>query len=425
MGQKHTYEFVQEYFKQHNCELLETEYINSKTKMNYKCKNNHTSKITFSDFNHGYRCMKCGGKEKFTFEFVKNFFEKESCELLETEYVNSSTKMKYICFCSNESSITFKNFKKGTRCMKCGDSDKLTFEFVKNYFEKENCQLLETKYINTKTNMKYVCKCGNESKITFDNFKAAKRCMKCSGSEKLTFEFVKNYFLEQECELLETEYINAKTNMKYICKCGKESSIKWYNFQQGKRCMKCSGNEKLKFEFVKNYFLEQNCELLETEYINSSTKMKYLCKCKKESIIKWDDFKQGRTCKECGYDKQEQNGKHFKQYIFPSGDIRNIQGFEHFTLDKLVKIFKEDDIITKRRDMPKIVYELNGKEHRYYPDIWIKSINKIIEVKSNWTYKKELIKNIKKALATRKLNYDFEFWFYSREKNNIFSLNIL
>ena len=53
--------------------------------------------------------------------------------------------------------------------------------------------------------------------------------------------------------------------------------------------------------------------------------------------------------------------------------------------------------------------------HRYYPDIWIKSINKIIEVKSSYTYKCNLIKNINKALITRKLKFYFEFWIYIQE----------
>jgi len=65
--------------------------------------------------------------------------------------------------------------------------------------------------------------------------------------------------------------------------------------------------------------------------------------------------------------------------------------------------------------MPEIKYFLNNKEKRYYPDILIKSENLIIEVKSDYTYKKDLIKNILKALATRKLGYDFEFWIYDKD----------
>jgi hypothetical protein len=35
MPEKFTFEFIFEYFKSQNCELLSTEYINNRTKLNY------------------------------------------------------------------------------------------------------------------------------------------------------------------------------------------------------------------------------------------------------------------------------------------------------------------------------------------------------------------------------------------------------
>jgi hypothetical protein len=94
------------------------------------------------------------------------------------------------------------------------------------------------------------------------------------------------------------------------------------------------------------------------------------------------------------------------------GKIIRIQGYENIALDELIKQFNEEDIITNKRDMPKIIYNFEDKQHRYYPDIYIKSINKIIEVKSTWTYKRDLVKNKLKEIATNELNFDFEFWVY-------------
>lgn len=362
---------------------------------------------------------------KLTYEYVKNYFTEQGCELLETEYINSKTKMKYKCKCGDNSNIDWSHFKQGNRCMKCGGAEKLTYEYVKNYFTEQSCELLETEYINAKIKLKYICKCGNESSIVWGNFQKGQRCKKCSGNEKLTYTFVKNYFQKENCKLLEDKYINSGTKMNYICKCGNKSNITWDDFKFGYRCMKCAGNEKHTYEYIFNYFKEQNCKLLETEYINAHTKMKYICSCGYETNIIFNSFLKGTRCMTCGFDKQEKSSKSFKQFNFPSGKIINIQGYENLALDELVKLFEEDDIITKRSEMPKIIYKLKDKEHRYYPDIWIKSINKIIEVKSIYTYKKEFIKNINKALATRKLNFDFEFWIYTSEKKNIYSKIII
>ena len=48
--------------------------------------------------------------------------------------------------------------------------------------------------------------------------------------KKLTFEYVENFFKEQKCKLLETEYINAHTKMKYKCSCGNDSDTNFNKF---------------------------------------------------------------------------------------------------------------------------------------------------------------------------------------------------
>lgn len=51
---------------------------------------------------------------------------------------------------------------------------------------------------------------------------------------KLTYDYIKSQFEKHKCKLLETEYINSRTKMKYICKCGNESSIVWGHFNKVK-----------------------------------------------------------------------------------------------------------------------------------------------------------------------------------------------
>jgi DNA-directed RNA polymerase subunit RPC12/RpoP len=118
-------------------------------------------------------------------------------------------------------------------------------------------------------------------------------------NQKLTLEFISEYFQSQNCELLESTYKDCKTKMRYKCQCGNISEICYKEFKRGRRCKKCGGNEKLTIEFVTEYFKSQNCELLETEYKNSSTLMKYKCDCGELSAIRWDDFKKGVRCDAC------------------------------------------------------------------------------------------------------------------------------
>jgi len=218
--------------------------------MKYKCSCENISTICFSNFKSGRRCKKCSGKEKHTLEDIQQYFKDQGCELLETEYINCITPMKYICNCGDTSKITFDSFRRGRRCKKCGiekikEKRKLKFEDVKQYFKDNNCALLETKYINTKTKMKYECSCGNISTICFSNFKSGRRCKKCgiqknAQSKKFSYKEVQQYFEDQGCELLETKYINVLTKMKYKCNCGNISTIRFSFFKNGQRCKKCA-----------------------------------------------------------------------------------------------------------------------------------------------------------------------------------------
>jgi hypothetical protein len=250
--------------------------------------------------------------KKLTFKYVYNYFQEQNCELLEKKYVNNRTKMKYQCKCGNKSEITFRDFKTGRRCRKCSGSEKFTYKYVYNYFQEQNCELLEKKYVNNRTKMKYKCKCKNNSKITFGHFKDGERCKKCSGKEKLTYEYVKQYFEDNNCKLLEEKYINNNTKMKYKCKCKNKSEITFRHFKDGKRCKKCSGSEKFTYKYVYNYFKEQNCKLLEKKYYNTDKPMKYKCNCKNISKISFYSFKRGSRCRECGTKKV--SGKNHPNY---------------------------------------------------------------------------------------------------------------
>jgi very-short-patch-repair endonuclease/predicted SPOUT superfamily RNA methylase MTH1 len=380
VNRKHTLESVSKYFKEQNCELLETEYINSNTKMKYRCVNNHITYVIYSSFKKGSRCAKCNGNEKYTFNEVYNYFIKQDCKLLETEYINSITTMKYMCKCKNESKITFGRFKNGGRCIKCCGNEKYIYEDVYNYFKEQGCELLETEYINYDSKMKYICSCGNKSQITFHNFKNHKRCMKCSGNEKLTYEYVYNFFKNQNCDLISTEYINANTKMKYLCKCGNESKITFSSFQKGSKCMKCSGNEKLTYEYVYNYFKENNCELLDTEYINTITKMRYICECKNETFTTFNNFQQGHKCNFCKNKTQAKLFNWLKQY-FPNHIIENEKKFKWTKTDK--SYLRYDFYIKKLN----VLIELDGKQH--------------FEQVSNWASPEEQQKkdNLKNNLA--------------------------
>jgi hypothetical protein len=176
---------------------------------------------------------------------------------------------------------------------------KLTIEFIKNVFAENNCKFLDDHYINGRHPHNYKCECENISKISYENFVKNKRCMLCSGTPKYSFEHVKNVFAENNCEFLDNEYKGSREKHRYKCNCGNISEIRFCEFKKGTRCMDCKGNKKHTLLEVRNDFAKKNCVFLDENYKNVSHTHRYLCKCGKESKISFSNFKKGQYCFEC------------------------------------------------------------------------------------------------------------------------------
>jgi hypothetical protein len=111
-----------------------------------------------------------------------------------------------------------------------------------------------------------------------------------------------------------------------------------------------------------------------------------------------------------------------KEYILPSGKIIFIQGYEHLAIDEL--LFKENidenDIITGVQKVPEIIYyDENNKLHKHFPDIFIISQNRCIEVKSEWTKKMQIKYVFLKLEAGQKMNYLYELWVYNKKGEKV------
>lgn len=105
-------------------------------------------------------------------------------------------------------------------------------------------------------------------------------------------------------------------------------------------------------------------------------------------------------------------------FVYPSGKEVKIQGDNKLALTELLLSYNEDDLFVEF-ECPIIDYKINNETHKYRPDIYIKSINTIIEVKSIYTFLGSFEINYKKYLATIQKGYKYEFWIYTNQKDKI------
>lgn len=190
---------------------------------------------------------KIGEDRKLTYEIIKKRFEDRGCILLNYPEVTRDIAI-FLCVCGNKIERTvndfFRNKDDTFTCFKCCNRTKYDHDFVEKYFEDNACKLL-SQFQDRVSKVDYICSCGNIAKISFAEFLRGVRCIKCAAiksaeKQRYSIEEIKEIFAKTDCILLSDTYTRNADKIKFICSCGTEYSLRITQFISGVRCMNCS-----------------------------------------------------------------------------------------------------------------------------------------------------------------------------------------
>jgi len=218
---KHTIETCQEVAKSRGGLCLETEYKDNKNPMRWRCKEGHEWVMNFSYIkNKKGWCTECSGNKKYTLEECQEVAVSRGGLCLETEYIHSRKKMRWMCKEEHEWTARFTCIKnRGQWCSVCSGNAKLTIEECHEVANSRGGECLETEYKDNKTKMRWRCEEGHEWETFFGNIKNQSQwCADCGGRKKLTLEECQEVAVCRGGECLETEYINCGEKMRWRCK---------------------------------------------------------------------------------------------------------------------------------------------------------------------------------------------------------------
>ena len=222
---------------------------------------------------------------------------------------------------------------------------------------------------------------------------------------------------------------NQRLVVKFQCVCGEvaEKRFEMLNMYRLPYCKECSlkkSVERSEKTCMEKYGVRNAAMLAEVrEKIDKAYEERYGCHPKrtKEVHEKWINTMKERFGGHHNQNREvqikaEQNSYKFKEFTMPSGKIIKYQGYENLAIIELLKLYDEKDIYIGRADVPIIKYKSDEKERVYFPDIYVKSINKIIEVKSEWTIKLQSARIDDRAKSVKEDGYAFEVWVYNDKK---------
>jgi hypothetical protein len=363
------------------------------------------------------------------------------------------TKIQFICSCGNLNKTVFRHiYKTGMKCFDCkmrisqeilrkknleeyGVESTNQLESVKQKIRETNLERRGVEHAFQSESVKQKIRETNLERRGVENpfqSEEIKQKIRETNLERRGVEYplqcdeVKQKIRETNMEKRGFEYPlqcdevkqkNRETNME---KRGVENP---FQSEEIKRKIKETNREKygvenpFQSEEIKQKTREKNVEKYGYEYPHQTQEVKE--KIQKSYKKYWmDNFgvENSSQVPEI-FEKIQKNSRKLKSYILPSGKEVKIQGYEHYALDSLVQIYKEDEIVVGAGNVPRIFYSFQNQMKRYFMDIYIPKNNLVIEVKSDYTMDKELEKNLAKRKACIEEGYDFQFWIYNKKLN--------
>lgn len=327
-------------------------------------------------------------------------------------------------------------------------SKKMTSLKCKNYssFLTANGYKVET--IN-ETEMTYICFKNHTTNIgltSFANKKALHKdnvsflCTECKSShdkevERQKLDAVANH---------EIIHYNGKEDVDFICNnCGYSGKSTKKALLTSKNCIRCLNDKNRKPYSALIASVEENgMKLLTTEkeYTNNKN-IKVICHCGQEWRTSLADVRRGRQCGNCKVERSVitnndrygvDNPMHYdeffrkkaffgqKDYTFRNGNTIKVMGYEDLVLKELEESNLYKTIYAGNHGkIPTFFYELDGKKHKYYPDIYLPETKTLIEVKScywfNFNKEREEVNAVKAKEVSKTYNF---LWYVIDEKKN-------
>lgn len=165
----------------------ELQNIKSKTKFVLKCNMNHEYETCWAYLRSGSKCIYCSGT-RVSINIINEFLTETNSKLklISDTYVNSSSKLKFLCDHDHSFEISWDNIKQGKGCSICKFkkiSEALIYPeqvYISDLQEKDYmfAKWLED-YHGVKTRCEVICHKGHTWETTHSNFKSGARCRYC------------------------------------------------------------------------------------------------------------------------------------------------------------------------------------------------------------------------------------------------------
>jgi len=227
---------------EHGGECLSTTYVDNDTRLRFRCSQHHEWDALPGSVLNGNWCRKCWTESrKLTLDQVREVARQRGGECLSTVYVDSQTKLHFVCESGHEFDLPSGALNQGAWCRKCHDlSIRSPFDDIRKIIETHGGRVLNTDYVDGQ--VEFECAKGHQRRDRpYRILKMGLRCMECwLTKRRRTLADMQALAANRGGKCLSSEYTNMQTRLIWECGHGHQWPAVPLSIQRGTWCPVCA-----------------------------------------------------------------------------------------------------------------------------------------------------------------------------------------
>ena len=272
---KHTIQDMQDLAESRQGKCLSKKYVNNRTKLKWKCSENHKWTAPPAGVTKGKWCSKCAvNLRRHSIEKMQVQAEKHGGRCLSKKYINSKTKLKWKCDKGHRFDASPNHIIQGRWCPTCGykkaaESRTKPFERYKVFAKKKRGKCISDSCSNNLEKLVWECRKGHQWKATpNDVCNHGTWCPVCankkmSRNRMLSLEDMHVLAGKRKGKCLSKRYYGVTEKLVWECELKHKWKTSPNSIKQGSWCPVCARKKKWRGKFGTN-----SIKLKEMSFVN-------------------------------------------------------------------------------------------------------------------------------------------------------------
>jgi len=296
---------------------LSSSYLNSQTKLRWKCAKRHRWEAVASSVRAGSWCPFCVGRGK-TLKDMWRLANLHGGSCLSRSFAGMVRKLQWRCAKGHVWRAVPKSIQRGTWCPTCAREQRNTKYSISDFqrIAKQRgggCHSSEYKGSNSK--LCWECSKGHRWQALPLSVKRGHWCPYCQGFH-VSLRDMRQLAKQRGGTCLSSKYTNARIKLLWECANGHRWEAVPYSIKIGTWCPKCAPNPTRSIKDMQILATARGGRCLSTEYVNAKAKLVWRC----AEGHRWNaaatNIRSGNWCPECSSGLGERICREYFEQLF-------------------------------------------------------------------------------------------------------------